>query len=134
MRSDIVSSDTGLSPSKVCCSKQLLLDTLATYFTTSLPSFPTEIQFALYPVRSLLLRVSLICFLFLPVLRCFNSQRILPSRDNSGIPGSKPACGSPRLIAACHAFLRYQNQAIHLTALIGICFKLNFSKIAYNCY
>ena len=45
-------------------------------------------------------------FLFLKVLRCVSSQRYPPpayvfsKRYNSDIPGSKPASGSPRLIAA----------------------------------
>jgi len=61
------------------------------------------------------------CFLFVPLLRCFSS-RASPRRamyspyddtgcararfPDSGIPGSQPACGSPGLIAACHALLR----------------------------
>ena len=54
------------------------------------------------------------CFLFLRVLRCFNSPRS-PSRlgvrqsrgrSHSGIPGSTAACASPGLIAACHALRR----------------------------
>jgi hypothetical protein len=83
-----------------------------------------KIRLAFYPFRSLLLRVSLICFLFLPLLRCFNSRRI-PSLSrilftrgfsHSEIPGSNSACESPGLIAACHVLHRYLNQAIHLTA------------------
>ena len=61
-------------------------------------------------------------FLFLEVLRCFSSPGsrtltygfsqgrlgITPARfPHSGIPGSLPACGSPRLIAACHALHRF---------------------------
>jgi hypothetical protein len=42
------------------------------------------------------------CFLFLPVLRCFNSRRFSPSRGDSEILGSKCACNSPKLFAACH--------------------------------
>ena len=60
-------------------------------------------------------------FLFLQVLRWFTSPRWLPRayafsaryRDmtlgglpHSEIPGSMPACGSPRLIAACHVLHR----------------------------
>ena len=75
--------------------------------------------FALFPFRSLLLRESLIYFLFLPVLRCFNSRRCFSSRNNSEISGSKPACGSPKLIAACHVLHQFQNQAIRLTAYIN---------------
>ena len=115
--------------------------------TTSLPRFRKEIQFALgldscefvlCPFRSLLLRVSLIYFtlivfpkknyakiivyfLFRPVLRCFNSRRFLLSQGDSEISGSKLACSSPKLIAACHVFHRNQNQAIHLTASVIVC-------------
>jgi hypothetical protein len=61
-------------------------------------------------------------FLFLEVLRCFSSLGsraatygfsrgrvgITPPRfPHSGIPGSMPACGSPGLIAACHALHRF---------------------------
>ena len=52
-------------------------------------------------------------FLFLPVLRCFNSQGIQSFRINSGILGSKTACVSPRLIAACHALHRLLSLVIH---------------------
>ena len=77
--------------------------------------------FGLFRVRSPLLAESLTCFLFLRVLRWFTSLRCLPppyvfSRGYSGItqsgfphseiPGSKPACGSPRLIAACRVLHR----------------------------
>ena len=62
------------------------------------------------------------CFLFLEVLRCFSSLGsrratygfsdgrlgITPAGfPHSGILGSKPACGSPRLIAASHALRRF---------------------------
>ena len=61
-------------------------------------------------------------FLFLEVLRCFSSLGsrratygfsdgrlgITPAGfPHSGILGSKPACGSPRLIAASHALRRF---------------------------
>ena len=77
--------------------------------------------FGLFRVRSPLLAESLTCFLFLQVLRWFTSLRCLPrayvfSTGYSGInqsgfphsdtPGSKPACGSPGLIAACHVLHR----------------------------
>ena len=62
------------------------------------------------------------CFLFLEVLRCFSSlgsphtaygfsggYASITSRGfpHSGIRGSMPACGFPRLIAACHALHRF---------------------------
>ena len=51
-------SFTGLSPSKVSLSRELQFNSLALAFTTSLPFFQTEIQFALFPFRSLLFRES----------------------------------------------------------------------------
>src|SRR5688500_1983821 len=77
--------------------------------------------FGLFRVRSPLLAESLTCFLFLEVLRWFTSLRCLPRAyvfstgysginqsgfPHSDIPGSKPACGSPGLIAACHVLHR----------------------------
>ena len=77
--------------------------------------------FGLFRVRSPLLAESLICFLFLRVLRWFTSPRCLPpayvfSRGYPGITqggfphseiaGSKPVCGSPTLIAAYHVLHR----------------------------
>src|SRR5688572_5725025 len=78
-------------------------------------------RFGLFRVRSPLLAESLSCFLFLEVLRWFTSLRCLPHPyvfrmgyaginqrgfPHSEIPGSKPACGSPGLIAACHVLHR----------------------------
>jgi hypothetical protein len=78
-------------------------------------------RFGLIRVRSPLLAESLTCFLFLEVLRWFTSLRCLPRPyvfrsgysginrsgfPHSDIPGSKPACGSPGLIAACHVLHR----------------------------
>jgi hypothetical protein len=87
------------------------------------PYNPKEqaLWFGLFRVRSPLLAESLICFLFLQVLRWFTSLRCLPHPyvfrmgffgmnrrgfPHSEIPGSKPACGSPGLIAACHVLHR----------------------------
>ncbi len=56
------------------------------------------------------------CFLFLRVLRCFNSPGSPPSRANSGIPSSKAACAYLGLIAACHALRQPSSPAIHQTA------------------
>ena len=52
------------------------------------------------------------CFLFLRVLRCFNSPGSLPSRVDSGTFGSMAACASPKIITACHALHQHSNQAI----------------------
>ena len=86
------------------------------------PREPKPSRFGLFRVRSPLLTESLICFLFLRVLRWFTSPGLLlPAYEFSGgsrnltcgglphseIPGSKPVCGSPRLIAACHVLHRF---------------------------
>jgi hypothetical protein len=86
------------------------------------PREPKPSRFGLFRFRSPLLTESLICFLFLRVLRWFTSPGSLPpayefsggSRNlpceglpHSEIPGSKPVCGSPRLIAACHVLHRF---------------------------
>ena len=86
------------------------------------PREPKPSRFGLFRVRSPLLTESLICFLFLRVLRWFTSPgSLLPAYEfsrgslelppeglpHSEIPGSKPVCGSPRLIAACHVLHRF---------------------------
>ena len=85
------------------------------------PKDPKTFWFGLFRVRSPLLTESLICFLFLGVLRWFTSPRsLLPTYEfsreilhflrsgfpHSEIPGSTPVCGSPRLIAADHVLHR----------------------------
>ena len=80
----------------------------------------TPVRFRLLPVRSPLLGQSrLICFPRL--LRCFTSPCVASHTyalgvgccriNGSGLPhsdisGSTPACGSPKLIAACHVLHR----------------------------
>ena len=86
------------------------------------PREPKPSRFGLFRVRSPLLTESLICFLFLRVLRWFTSPgSLLPAYEfsrgspemtleglpHSEIPGSMPVCGSPRLIAACHVLHRF---------------------------
>ena len=85
------------------------------------PRTSEDARFGLFRVRSPLLTESLICFLFLRVLRWFTSpssllptyefsREILPFQSrgfpHSEIPGSTPVCGSPRLIAAYHVLHR----------------------------
>ena len=85
------------------------------------PKDPKTLWFGLFRVRSPLLTESLICFLFLRVLRWFTSpSSLLPTYEfsreilhflRSGFPhseilGSTPVCGSPRLIAADHVLHR----------------------------
>ena len=73
--------------------------------------------FGLFPVRSPLLGESFIYFLFLEVLRCFSSLRLLSAFWQSGshtavglshseICGSKIICIYPQLIAAYHVLHR----------------------------
>ena len=74
-------------------------------------------RFRLHPFRSPLLRASL-RFLLLRLLRCFTSPGDRLHRGDwaqhpAGFPhseicGSKVACTSPQLIAACHVLLRPQ--------------------------
>src|SRR5215468_1259873 len=85
------------------------------------PMDPKTHRFGLFRVRSPLLTKSLICFLFLQVLRWFTSLSSLPKAyvfssrilhfQRSGFPhseifGSTPVCGFPKLIAAYHVLLR----------------------------
>ena len=91
--------------------------------TTSLPIFRREIQFALCPFRSLLLRVSQLfsfpagtkMFQF-PEYICLSAYAMSRRCSHSEISGSKPACGSPELIAACHVLRHHPSQAIHRRA------------------
>jgi hypothetical protein len=121
-------SPTGLSPSTAALSSDLRLgwflitSRLYAVLRPTTPREPKPSRFGLFRVRSPLLTESLICFLFLRVLRWFTSPGLLlPAYEFSGgsrnlpceglphseIPGSKPVCGSPRLIAACHVLHRF---------------------------
>ena len=85
------------------------------------PMDPKTHRFGLIRVRSPLLTKSLICFLFLQVLRWFTSLSLLRSAygfsrrilrfqrsgfPHSETPGSTPVCGFPRIIAAYHVLHR----------------------------
>ena len=91
------------------------------------------------------------CFLFLEVLRCFSSLGLphaayvfsggyasITSRGfpHSGIRGSVPACGFPRLIAACHALHRFLAPRHPPSALSSLTTdyrrRSGFSRIAYS--
>ena len=89
---------------------------LTPYERAPQPPGSEDPRFGLFRVRSPLLTESLISFLFLEVLRWFTSLGSpLPTYEfswrsldmtpaglpHSEIPGSKRACRSPRLIAAC---------------------------------
>ena len=88
------------------------------------------------------------CFLFLRVLRCFNSPGVASTTygfssryygfahsrfSDSVIPGSKDACSSPRLIAACHDLHRLPvprhppYALIRLTILFCLLFPANMA-------
>ena len=102
---------TGLSPPMVCFSKTVPLLNTSSYRSPTTPTLPKQYWFRLFPFRSPLLRESL-RFLFLRVLRCFSSPRSLKTGlqpvglPHSEIFGSKPLCGYPKLIAACHVLHR----------------------------
>ena len=121
-------SPTGLSPAAAALSRDLrlgwfLMTSLAcAVLRPTTPREPKPSRFGLFRVRSPLLTESLICFLFLRVLRWFTSPgSLLPAYEFSGgssdltrkglphseIPGSKPVCSSPGLIAACHVLHRF---------------------------
>ncbi len=73
------------------------------------------------------------CFLFLPVLRCFNSRRNICLSacklfTDSEIPSSMLACSSLGLIAACHVLHHNLSQAIRPTA-----FKIQKPKRFLTC-
>jgi len=96
---------------------------------TSPHGYPVGIWFGLYPFRSPLLRASLLVSLPPPTKMFpfggFPLRGLTPEcwslfgpsgKLHSGIPGSKPACGYPGLIAACHALPRRPSRAIHRAA------------------
>lgn len=84
--------------------------------------FLIRIQFALRCVQSPLLTASqLVSFptgtktFQFPV---FATPKGSIAKSHSEILGSKAACTSPRLIAACHVLHRISSQAIHLLTLV----------------
>ena len=75
-----------------------------------------------------------VCFLLLPLLRCFSSRRSPPllaaisgGLPHSGIAGSKAICASPELFAAYHALHRLTEPRHPPCALIY------FSSPAHRC-
>ena len=71
-------SCTGLSPAMVQLSRRVPLHMYSPHRGPTTPAPPKRSRFGLSPVRSPLLGGSLICFLFLQVLRCFSSLGSLP--------------------------------------------------------
>ena len=109
------------SNTQLSCSMAVLSSTFfSPYFMQrrgpTTPVRPEPHRFGLFPVRSPLLGESLICFLFLRVLRCFSSPRLPPHQRMTGlqpaglshseIRGSMVICTYPRLIAAYHVLHR----------------------------
>ena len=92
------------------------------------PQLPRQPRFGLLPVRSPLLRQSIVFFLFLRVLRCFSSPRsptlsgvtgLLPAGlPHSDTHGSIPACGSPCIFAACRVLPRLRKPRHPPSALV----------------
>ena len=127
-------SRTGLSPAAASLSRlfQPLRLTSAVRSGDG-PTTPREAlpppRFGLLRVRSPLLAQSLVCFLFLRVLRCFSSPGSPPSSMDAGLtPGGLPhseirgcagICPSPRLIAACHVLLRLREPRHPSCALLS---------------
>ena len=91
-------------------------------------SLRKRIRFVLCPLPSTVLRASLlISFPAGTKMLQFPAFPLL--RSNSGIPGSKAACASPGLIAACHALLQLSSRVIHYTAY-AIVAELNYNTNA----
>ncbi len=94
-------------------------------------------RFGLRRFRSPLLALSLVCFLFLRVLRCFSSPGSLPARPDGGIaPAGLPhsetrasmgICPSARLIAACRVLRRLREPRHPSCALLS--FPLTFFRL-----
>ena len=70
-------SFTGLSPSMVCLFRPLQLTLPLPWWSPATPFWLASKRFRLFPFHSPLLRESLICFIFLRVLRCFSSPAYL---------------------------------------------------------
>ena len=111
------------------------------------PDRSEDLRFGLFRVRSPLLTESLICFLFLQVLRWFTSlSSLLPTYEfsreilhflrsgfpHSEIPGSTPVCGSPRLIAADHVLHRLPSPRHPPCALSSLIITLLLRRSIYS--
>ena len=126
-------SGTGLSPSMVRLSSQLLLPNPESIMPALQPRLNVSSRFGLYPLRSPLLRVSrLISFpagtemfhfpAFAPCSLCIqlqvtglNSRRVSPFRN----PRLKGCLAPPRgLSQPTTSFIAFQRQGIHLVPLV----------------
>ena len=111
-----IASCTQLSCSAVTLSRMFHSRYLLRCCGPTTPVRPEPHGFGLLPGRSPLLGESLICFLFLEVLRCFSSLGLPPHMRMTGrqpaglshseIRGSRVICTSPRLFAAYHVLHR----------------------------
>ena len=124
-------SRTGLSPAAARLSSAVPL-TLAHRFFDG-PTTPRAAirrpRFGLWRVRSPLLTLSLVCFLFLRVLRCFSSPGSPRTSSGGGIApaglphseirASKGICPYARLIAACHVLRRLREPRHPSCALLS---------------
>jgi hypothetical protein len=105
------------------------------------PSRPKPSRFGLVPVRSPLLRESLLIF-FHQVLRCFSSlgwprttmyssyagRYSLRGLSHSEISGSKPVSGSPKLFAAVHVLHRLSSPRHPPCALCSLTLSLRHAS------
>ncbi len=109
-------SNTQLSCSTAVLSRTFFSGYFVQQRGPTTPVRPEPHWFGLFPGRSPLLGESLICFLFLEVLRCFSSlglpqHSLMTGRQPAGlshseIRGSRVICTSPRLFAAYHVLHR----------------------------
>ena len=93
---------TGLSPSMVHLFRCLQLTSSHLVLSPTTPMQLALHRFGLFPVHSPLLRESLFCFIFFPVLRCFSSRTYLPQSYvfTLGSPkGGVAPFGDPRILA-----------------------------------
>ena len=88
----MLSSNTGLSPSKVSRSRELFFNNLATYLHHISIIFSNIDSVCPVPCSLAANRGIIVYFLFLPVLRCFNSRRISSSRNKNVV-----ALGNPEI-------------------------------------
>ena len=141
-------SDTGLSPSTVRLSSQLLLPNHESHIEVLQPRMDVSTRFGLFPVRSPLLRESLLIS-FPLVTEMFHFTRSAPislciqlKGDGTLLPPGFPIQkspdqrifgSSPRLIAAYHVFLRLSAPRHPPVALI-ILFSLELPSLSlFNC-
>ena len=114
----IILTCTGLSPSTIQLSRCIPFYIMYNVDSPSTPILPKQYRFGLFPVRSPLLRESLL-FSFPPGTKMFQFSGFAPSRFLGryyifivvGCPIRKSTdisdiCSSPLLIAACHVLLR----------------------------